>query len=87
MVVIRLSRHGAKKKPFYKINVADQRFKRNGRYIEKIGFFNPVSKGAEIPVELDMERYDYWINKGAQPTDTVKQIAHKRRVEVAENNS
>ena len=60
MVTIRLSRGGAKKRPFYHIVVTDSRNRRDGRYIERIGFFNPVAKGQEIKLQMDLERADYW---------------------------
>lgn len=66
MVVIRLARGGAKKRPFYHIVVADQRFKRDGRYIERIGFFNPVARGKEEKLRLNLERVTHWVSKGAQ---------------------
>lgn len=75
MVVIRLARGGAKKRPFYQIVVADQRRARDGRYIEKIGFFNPLAKGAEEGIRLDLAAYDAWVGKGAQPSDRVKSLA------------
>ena len=66
MVVIRLSRGGAKKRPFYRIVVADQRFKRDGRYIERIGFYNPSARGKEEGLRLARERVEHWVSKGAQ---------------------
>ena len=74
MVVIRLARGGAKRRPFYQIVVTDSRNARDGRYIENIGFFNPLAKGQEVPVRIDMATYENWISKGfktykkAQPT-------------------
>ena len=72
MVKIRLSRGGAKKRPFYHIVVADQRFARDGRSIERIGFFNPIAAGGEVKLQIDSARAQEWIAKGAQPTDKVK---------------
>ena len=66
MVVIRLARGGSKKRPFYHIVVADQRFKRDGRYIERIGFFNPVARGKEEKLRLNRDRVTHWVEKGAQ---------------------
>lgn len=66
MVVIRLARAGAKKRPFYNIVVADQRYKRDGRFIERIGFFNPVASGKEELIRLTRERVTHWVAKGAQ---------------------
>lgn len=74
MVVIRLARGGSKKRPFYSINVADARSPRDGRFIERIGFFNPVARGQEEAVRIDMERVEYWLGKGAQPTDRVASL-------------
>jgi len=74
MVKIRLARGGAKKRPFYGIVVADQRFSPRGRYIEKVGFFNPRATGGEEPLRIDLERVEYWISKGAQPSDRVKKL-------------
>ncbi|WP_296806665.1 30S ribosomal protein S16 [Thiocapsa sp.] len=74
MVTIRLSRGGSKKNPFYQIVVADIRAKRDGRYIERLGFFNPLAKGGEVELRVDRERAQHWIERGAQPTDRVKQL-------------
>lgn len=71
MVVIRLQRGGAKKRPFYQIVVTDSRNARDGRYIENIGFFNPLALGQEVPVRINTEAYQAWVNKGAQPSDRV----------------
>ena len=71
MVTIRLSRTGAKKRPFYHIVVTDSRNARDGRYIERLGFFNPVATGAEVELQVDKERIDHWISKGAQTSDRV----------------
>jgi len=71
MVSIRLSRGGAKKRPFYQIVVADGRLKRDGRYLERIGFFNPVATGGEARLRLDRARAEHWIGRGAQPSDRV----------------
>jgi len=74
MVSIRLSRGGAKKRPFYKIVVADERVKRDGRYIERIGFYNPVATGGEVRLRLDRARAEYWIGRGAKPSDRVARL-------------
>ncbi len=71
MVTIRLARTGAKKKPFYHIVVADSRMPRDGRYIERLGFFNPVAKGAEERLRIASDRVDHWVSNGAQPSDRV----------------
>lgn len=71
MVVIRLARGGSKKRPFYHISVADQRNARDGRFIERLGFFNPVARGQEERLRVDLERVAYWTSRGAQPSDRV----------------
>jgi len=72
MVSIRLSRSGAKKKPFYHIVVADSRSKRDGRYIERVGFFNPIAKGGEERLRIDRERLDHWVGRGAKASERVE---------------
>jgi len=79
MVKIRLSRGGAKKKPFYHIVVADSRNKRDGRRIERIGFFNPMAKGQEERLRLDLERVDYWTGVGAQISERVANLVSQAR--------
>ncbi len=74
MVSIRLARSGAKKRPFYHIVVTDSRSARGGRFIERVGFFNPVAKGAETTLEVNVERVNYWVSQGAQPSDRVGQL-------------
>ncbi|CAH9017754.1 30S ribosomal protein S16 [Candidatus Nitrosacidococcus sp. I8] len=74
MVVIRLARGGAKKRPFYTIVATDKRNRRDGRYIERLGFFNPIATGGEIPLKIDVERVNYWLSQGAQPSDRVTQL-------------
>jgi len=74
MVTIRLTRGGAKKKPFYHVVVADSRRARDGRVIERIGFFNPLAKGQEERLRLDQSRIDYWISQGAQPSERVAKL-------------
>lgn len=71
MVTIRLARGGAKKRPFYHITVCDSRTARDARYIERIGFFNPVARGAEERLRVDVERATYWQGQGAQVSDRV----------------
>ena len=78
MVKIRLRRMGAKKKPFYRIVVADSRYPRDGRFIEEIGTYDPLKSPAEINV--DAEKAKDWIKTGAQPTDTVKSLLKKAGV-------
>ena len=74
MVSIRLSRGGAKNRPFYHVVVTDSRSSRDGRYIERVGFFNPLARGAEQRLVLDAERVQYWQSNGAQPTDRVARL-------------
>ncbi len=74
MVTIRLARGGVKKRPFYAIVVADQRRAPRGRFIEHLGFFNPRATGGEERLRVDRDRVDYWISRGAQPSDRVKQL-------------
>ncbi|MGD8842992.1 MAG: 30S ribosomal protein S16 [Gammaproteobacteria bacterium] len=74
MVTIRLARSGAKKRPFYHVVVTDSRNRRDGRYIERIGFYNPVAKGQEVRLNIDAERASYWVNQGAQTSDRVARL-------------
>ena len=83
MVTIRLARGGAKKRPFYSIVVSDQRRQPKGRFIERIGFFNPMATENEEKVRLDTGRVDYWISKGAKPSDRVTSILKQVRREAA----
>ena len=75
MVKIRLRRMGAKKNPFYRVVVADGRYPRDGKFIEEIGYFNPLTDPETI--SIDVERANEWIAKGAQPTDTVRALLKK----------
>jgi small subunit ribosomal protein S16 len=74
MVVIRLSRGGAKARPFYSIVVADKRSRRDGRFIERIGFYNPLARGGEEPLRIAQDRLTYWLGVGATPSDTVQRL-------------
>lgn len=74
MVTIRMTRSGAKKRPFYGIVVTDSRNKRDGSYIERIGFFNPIAKGQEESLRLDLARVDHWVGQGAQTSERVAQL-------------
>lgn len=85
MVSIRLSRAGAKKRPFYHLVVTDSRNRRDGRYIERVGFFNPVGKEQEENLRIDLERVDYWIGQGAQPSDRVAALLKSHRKAAAAN--
>jgi small subunit ribosomal protein S16 len=74
MVTIRMSRGGAKKRPFYQIVVTDSRNRRDGRFIERLGFFNPVARGNEERLRIDRERVDYWVSQGAQTSERVASL-------------
>lgn len=74
MVTIRLSRGGAKKRPFYQIVVTDSRNRRDGRFIERVGFYNPIAAENEEKVRLDRERVDFWLGQGAKTSDRVKDL-------------
>jgi small subunit ribosomal protein S16 len=74
MVTIRLSRGGSKKRPFYHLTVTDSRVARDGRFLERVGFFNPVARGQEERVRIDQERVDFWMSKGAQPSERVAKL-------------
>lgn len=74
MVVIRLARGGAKKRPFYHIVVADKRRARDGRYIERVGYFNPIAKGQEQRLVINNERIAHWLSVGAQASDRVQTL-------------
>lgn len=77
MVKIRLKRMGAHKKPFYRVVVADSRNARNGKFIEELGFYDPLKEPPVI--KIDVEKADKWISEGAQPTDTVRELLKKAR--------
>lgn len=77
MIKIRLARHGAKKRPYYRIVVADARARRDGRFIEEVGRYNPCTEPAMV--KFDMEKVDKWIANGAQPTDTVARLLKNAR--------
>ena len=74
MVTIRLSRGGAKNRPFYHVVVTDSRNGRDGRYIERVGFFNPIARGKEQKLSLNVERVGYWTSQGAQPSERVAKL-------------
>lgn len=92
MVVIRLSRGGTNKRPFYTVVAADRRASRDGRYLERLGYFNPIATGGEKRLGLNQERINYWIGQGAQPSERVvhllselakPEILEKRKVKNA----
>lgn len=74
MVTIRLARGGAKKRPFYHVVVTDSRNRRDGRYIERIGYFNPVATGEEARLNINAERAQYWVEQGARASDRVAKL-------------
>lgn len=74
MVTIRLARGGSKKRPFYHLTVTDSRTSRNGRYLERVGFFNPVARGQEESLRVDQDRIDHWVGLGAQLSDRVAKL-------------
>ena len=87
MVTIRLARHGAKKAPFYHLTVADRGAKRDGRFIERVGFFNPLAQGQAEELRVDLARVDHWLSVGAKPSERVNKLIKRARtaatVEVA----
>ncbi len=74
MLAIRLSRGGSKKRPFYHVVATDSRNARDGRYIERLGFFNPIARGQEEELRLNLERIEYWQSQGGQISDRVKSL-------------
>ena len=83
MVTIRLARGGAKKSPFYHIVATDSRARRDGRYIERLGYYNPIAKGDAVPLSVSLDRVDYWVSVGAQMSDRVAMIVKGYRKEHA----
>jgi small subunit ribosomal protein S16 len=83
MVKIRLTRGGAKKRPFYHIVATDQRSKRDGRYIERLGYYNPVAQGNEKRFELNADRVNHWVSNGAQLTDKVRMLVKEASSQAA----
>lgn len=79
MVTIRLSRGGSKKRPFYHFVVTDSRSRRDGRYIERLGFFNPVASGQEETLRINLERIDYWLGHGSQISERAKKLVKEYR--------
>ena len=80
MVKIRLARGGTKKKPYYRIVIADQRFKRDGRYLERIGFYNPMVTGNRF--EIDEVRVKHWLSVGAQPTERIRKLMKQAKINI-----
>lgn len=84
MVTIRLARGGMKKRPFYHLVVSDSRKPRDGRFIERLGFFNPVARGNDERLRLDLERADYWLSQGAQPSERAADLLKQGRKQAKE---
>ena len=74
MVIVRLARGGSKKRPFYSINVCDSRSRRDGRFIERLGFYNPMAAGQAVRLQIDAERLAFWQGNGAQLSETVARL-------------
>jgi len=83
MVVLRLSRGGAKNRPFYSIVAADKRSRRDGNFIERVGFFNPVASGGEVSLRIAMDRLTYWTSNGAQMSPAVSKLVDRFARQVA----
>ena len=82
MVVIRLARGGAKKRPFFNIVVADSRTRRDGRFIERVGVYNPVASGGEEPLRVSFDRISFWTGNGAQLSPTVTRLVEQAKATV-----
>jgi small subunit ribosomal protein S16 len=83
MVVIRMARGGAKNRPFYNIVVADSRMPRDGRFIERVGYYNPKASEKEQALRIQLDRVAHWVSKGAQPSDAVKKLIKRGKAQLA----
>jgi small subunit ribosomal protein S16 len=83
MVTIRLARAGSKKRPFYHVHVADRQVARNGKFIERLGFFNPIARGGEERLRIDLDRIEYWLRQGAQMSERVNKLVSEYKKAVA----
>jgi small subunit ribosomal protein S16 len=83
MVVIRMARGGARNRPFYNIVVADSRMPRDGRFIERIGFYNPMAPAEEQKFRIALDRVAHWVGQGAQPSDAVKKLIRRGKAQAA----
>jgi small subunit ribosomal protein S16 len=83
MVTIRLTRRGAKKQPFYHVVVTDSRVRQGGTTLEQVGYFNPIPAGKQQRLQLDLARIDYWLGKGAKPSERVAELVKKHRKQAA----
>ena len=79
MVIVRLARGGSKKRPFYSINVCDSRCRRDGRFIERIGYYNPMAAGEAVRLNVNQERLAYWQSQGAQLSETVARLVKEAK--------
>ena len=79
MVIVRLARGGSKKRPFYSINVCDSRCRRDGRFIERIGYYNPIAAGQAVRLNVNQERLAYWQSQGAQLSETVARLVKEAK--------
>lgn len=79
MIVIRLARGGSKKQPFYRLVATEKSSRRDGRFIEKLGYFNPVARGNDVELHIDIARVDHWLGHGAQLSDTAKSLVKRAR--------
>jgi small subunit ribosomal protein S16 len=84
MVVIRMARGGAKNRPFYNVVIADSRMPRDGRFIERIGFYNPKASEKEPKFRLAMDRVAFWVEKGAQPSDAVRKLIKRGKAQAGQ---
>lgn len=84
MVTIRLARHGARNAPFYHVTVADKTRSRDGRFVERVGFFNPLARGKAERLRIDLGRVDYWLAKGAKPSERVADLIKQARKSATE---
>lgn len=82
MVIVRLARGGSKKRPFYSINVCDSRCRRDGRFIERIGYYNPMAAGQAVRLNVNQERLAYWQSQGAQLSETVARLVKEAKAAV-----
>ena len=83
MVVIRLSRGGSKKRPFYNIVVAEQKNRRDGRFLERVGFYNPLASGNAETLRLSLDRLNHWVSNGAQPSEAVTRLVRDAKAKAA----
>jgi small subunit ribosomal protein S16 len=83
MVTIRLTRRGGTNQPFYHVVVTDSRVRQNGSSLEQLGYFNPVARGKDTRLKLDLDRIDYWLKVGAQQSDRVRELVTSYRKEAA----